>query len=171
MRIWIRLTAKETDEANRVGLARHVRAEQGGWQHTNYQTGDPTLDLLVHQKAARCELAAHIGLKTNFWNTLGTGLADLDDWIDVKERYWLNWDLKIALKCKPEFAYISVCSQRAPLYAIDGWCYGHEIMLKKNLRSLRPDRKPMYMLDACRYVPPIKTPQALMLIVKNGRAQ
>ena len=168
MRIWVTLTAKETDEANRVGLERRTRAIQRGAAHNHGFNGSPAEALLIMQKGARCELAGHIGLKTKYWDTSPVpGGADLDGWIDVKERTAFFHFLNVPLKSCPDYAYVSVCSEKAPDYAIDGWCYGYEIMFAKNLNTWRDDRPPMYGLNATKYVAPIKTPQQLMEIIKR----
>jgi hypothetical protein len=171
-RIWVTLTAKETDAANRVGADRRLRAVQRGAAHNHGFNGTDAEALLIMQKGARCELAAHIGLKTNYWDTSPIpGGADLDGWIDVKERTAFFHFLNVPQNSTPDYAYVSVCSEKAPAYAIDGWCYGHEIMYGYNLRNWRADRPPMFGLNATRYVAPIKTPQQLMAIVQRKLAK
>jgi hypothetical protein len=100
--------------------------EPGNGAPTDYNTA-----LKFDVLGARCEAAAKIYLNPVKWNYLAkkiSGLADLEDWIDVKGRSESWQDLMVQRNCKPNWAYLLVRGHDHPSYEIVGWCWGYEAM-------------------------------------------
>jgi len=115
--------------ADKVGKARQRAAVLRDRPAHN---GAPVDDLsaeAIHVLGARGECAVYRYLSPVKWNHLRenvSGLADLEDWIDVKTRA-KNWHSLIVQKDDPaEWAYILADASDHPYYRLVGWCWGYE---------------------------------------------
>lgn len=167
MAIWVTLTEQQIAEADRVGEARHRSRVASRSVHKNNRPRNNAADLLIDQSAARCELAAHIGLQTTNWHAeiighMGEKGPDLDDFIDVKERKKAHHNLIVQLDDPSEWAYVSVCSEEHPDYSIDVWCWGSQAKQQKYRRELVPGR-PAYVIHPCDLM--MKSPHELKHLV------
>lgn len=136
MPIWITLTPEDIAEGEKAGSERHELRRRQGAQHQNNLERDDARDLPRDKRSATVEYAAHLALGTRYWDrfsrrTLGPKQADLDFFIDVKDRTLDRFKLIIPLKADPNWVYLSVCSELWPTFCIKSWCWGKEGMLER----------------------------------------
>lgn len=171
MGIWVTLTPEQIELADKVGETRHDNRLRAGSVHVNNRPRNYAADRENHKSSARCELAAHIGLETEYWNSdediVGKAkLPDLDHFIDVKERHFSRHNLIVQFNDPPDWAYVSVCSEQHPDYCIDAWCWGYEVQHQRYWRELVPGR-PAYVVSPIATV--IKNPRDLIRIAEQKR--
>lgn len=173
MSIWVTLTEEQIAEADRVGAAFHAARVKARSVHKNNRALNYAFDLEGHKAAARCELAAHIGLQTRSWNNEpllnlpSRKQADLDGFIDVKQRKQSWRDLLIQFDDPAEFAYVSVCSEQHPDYSIDGWCWGSAV--NGRFRGELVPGRPCYVIPMAALI--IRSPHELKEIVRQRQAE
>lgn len=171
MAIWVTLTPDQLAYADNVGLRRHNDCIANGAVNRNNRPRNIAVDLKNDQDAARCELAAHIGLETKHWLEFakvgfGPKRPDLDNFIDVKERKQSRHNLIIQYDDPADWAYLSVCSEQSPDFCIDAWCWGYEVQHQRFWGELVPGR-PAYVISPIATV--IKNPRQLMQLAKQKR--
>ena len=112
-----------------IALRRHESGIRNNRPPKNGAPTDPRFMLEMHQHSVPCECAGWLYLRPCKWQRYAEeihGLADLEDWIDVKGIKKLNNKLIVQCDDPDDWAYLLIGSWDHPWYDILGWCWGRE---------------------------------------------
>lgn len=143
---WIDMLKSDVNYADGVARKRQDWAERQEYGPTRGSTLDRSKQLLNNSVGARCEKASWLYLRLYtdicrlIWNEFiegnPNGLADIDDFIEVKGRRKAWQELPVQPDPKtlkdprkgdrPDRAFLLVRAHMHPRYEIVGWCWGHE---------------------------------------------
>jgi hypothetical protein len=172
--IFVTLDEEATACGVGVGTKRQEARIAAGSVHTNGRPRDDAADMLNHQTAACEELAGYIGLEAIFWNAVGDirgkpKQPDLDDIVDVKGRRQDRHRLIVKRDEPANWIYVSVCSERKPIYTIDGWCWGFEIKTGEFWSTNLAAGRPAYACEMGATI--MKDPRELKVLLAERRAR
>lgn len=126
---FVTLSEEQIAYADKIAQRRYDSAIQKNRQPHNGAPTDPGRALSITRVGTRGEAAGKVYLNPVKWNayaeTLG-GLADLEDWIDVKTVTRKTDRLIVQKDDDPTWAYLLIISAMHPTYEIVGWCWGYE---------------------------------------------
>jgi hypothetical protein len=161
--IWITLPDWVIEYADNVAALRQATAFFNGRQNANGLTGSFDELLWFHRRGTRCEAVGKLYMNPIVWHAFAeriTGLPDLGDFIDVKGRRLWRHKMLVQLDDEDNFAFLSVCSEQHPDYAICGWLWGHEAKNDK-FRDDPVGGRPAYFVPQKE----LRDPEELRLII------
>lgn len=126
---WFELAEDHLRFSDRLAARRQQAATTRNRPPHNGAPTDPDRALAYHRLGARTECAGYLYLKPVHWNTYVEhvhGVADLEDWIDVKGCLRSHHSLIVQRDDPEDWAYLLVCASRHPIYEAVGWCWGRE---------------------------------------------
>ena len=146
--IWIELNPQRIAFCEYHGSQRTERRRSAA--HKNNLAKNYELDCLRDQRAMMAEAAAMLWLSKRIpvtWDIGDVpGLADLEDFIDVKRVDQVGHRLIMQLDGRLDWAYVLCCGQDHPRYWLRGWHWGYEIKRLASIRDLQPNR-PAHVLE------------------------